>query len=75
MGFVDRSVKALEINDVAPSVETVREKTYPISRDLYMITNGEPAEGSHIAAFLNLSYAEKGREIVEEIGFVPAEKK
>ena len=75
LGFVDRSVKALEINGIAPSVETVRSKTYPISRDLYMFTNGEPAAGSCAAAFLNLSYSEKGREIIEEIGFVPVEKK
>ena len=75
LGFVDRTLKALEINGVAPSVETVRGKTYPLSRDLYMFTNGEPKEGSCAAAFLKLGYSEKGREIVEEIGFVPVEKK
>jgi len=75
LGFVDRSVKALEINGIAPSVETVRDKTYPISRDLYMFTNGEPADGSRAAAFLKLGHSEKGREIIEEIGFVPVEKK
>ena len=75
LGFVDRSVKALAVDGVAPSSETVRDKTYPISRDLFMVTNGEPAAGSRAAAFLNLSHAEKGREIIEELGFVSIEKK
>jgi phosphate transport system substrate-binding protein len=75
LGFVDASVKALEINGVAPSVETVRNKTYPISRDLYMFTDGKPKADSLSARFLALSQSEKGKEIVEEIGFVPVEKK
>ncbi|MCL2103519.1 MAG: PstS family phosphate ABC transporter substrate-binding protein [Kiritimatiellaeota bacterium] len=75
LGFVDRSVKALEINGIAPSVKTVLDKTYPISRDLYMFTNGEPKEGSCAVKFLGLIHSEKGREIIEEIGFVPVEKK
>jgi len=74
LGFVDRSLKALEINGVMPSVETVRNKEYPLSRDLYMFTNGQPAEGSCAAAFLKLSRSEKGVEMIEELGFVPVEK-
>jgi phosphate transport system substrate-binding protein len=75
LGFVDATVKALEINGIAPSVETVRNKTYPIARDLYMFTNGEPKANSLSARFLALSQSEKGKEIVGEIGFVPVEKK
>lgn len=76
LGFVDRSVKALEINGVAPCAQSVTAKTYAISRELFMFTNGEPAAGSLTAKFIGLSRTEKGREIIEEIGFVPvAEKK
>jgi phosphate transport system substrate-binding protein len=75
LGFVDRSVKALEINGVAPCAETVTGKAYPISRELFMFTNGDPAEGSLKAKFLALSRSEKGREMVEEIGFVPLPEK
>jgi phosphate transport system substrate-binding protein len=75
LGFVDRSVKALEINGVAPSAETVIAKTYPISRELFMFTNGEPAAGSLAAKFLAMGRSEKGREIIEEIGFVPVPEK
>lgn len=34
LGFRDRSVKALEINGVAPCAETVISKTYPVAREL-----------------------------------------
>ena len=75
LGFVDASVKALEINGVAPSAETVIGKQYPLSRELYMITNGEPKQGSLAAKFLGLSRTEKGRETIEEIGYVPVPTK
>jgi phosphate transport system substrate-binding protein len=75
LGFVDRSVKALEINGVAPSVETVRNKTYPLARPLFMFTNGEPKTESLSARFLGLALTEKGQEIIEEIGFIPVEVK
>jgi phosphate transport system substrate-binding protein len=75
LGFLDRAVKALEINGVAPSAETVIAKSYPISRELFMFTNGEPAPESLPGKFLGLSQTEKGREIIEEIGFVPVPSK
>lgn len=74
LGFIDRTVKALEINGVAPAAETVIDKTYPIARPLYMFTNGEPAAESPAAQFIALSRTDKGREIIEEIGFIPVPK-
>jgi len=71
LGFVDRTIKALEINGVMPSAETVSAKQYPLSRELYLFTNGEPAADTLAGKFLSMSRTEKGREIIEEIGFVP----
>ena len=75
LGFVDHSVKALEINGIAPCAETVLNKTYPIARELFMFTNGEPKPDSLAAKFIALSLAQKGREIIEEIGFIPVPEK
>ena len=75
LGFVDRSVKALEVNGVVPSAESVIAKQYPISRELFMFTNGEPAADSLAAKLLGMSRSEKGREIIEEIGYVPVPEK
>ena len=64
-------VKPLSINGVEPTQETVLDRSYVISRPLFMYTNGEPAEGTHLASFLNLYKTEEGKKIVEEQGFVP----
>ena len=71
LGFIDRSVKALEIGGVMPTAETVIAKRYPLSRELFMFTNGEPAADSLCGKFLSLSRTEKGREVISEIGYVP----
>ncbi len=71
LGFVDKTVKALEIEGVAPTVQTVTSGVYPIARPLFMFTNGYPKLGSHIYRFVTLHLSEKGQEIVESIGFVP----
>lgn len=71
LGFVDRTVKALNINGVYPDVATVRSGAYPVARALYMFTNGYPELGSHLHAFVTLYLTRKGQEIIEAIGFVP----
>lgn len=71
LGFVDRTVKALEINKIYPDVATVRAGTYPIARQLYMFTPGPPVLGSHVHAFVTIHLTKKGQEMVESIGFVP----
>ena len=71
LGFIDKSVKALEVNGVAPSAETVLDKSYKLSRELFMFTNGMPAKDSLKAKFLGMCHTAQGAEIIEEIGFVP----
>lgn len=63
-----RGVKALKINGVTPTPETVRNGTYPISRFLYMITKGQP-EGL-AKDFIDFVRSPEGQKIVEEQGFV-----
>lgn len=53
---------------VLPSVETVNDGSYPISRPLYMYTAGEPT--GQVKAYLKWVRGE-GQEIVPELGFVP----
>jgi len=64
-------VKSLPINDVEPTPETVLDGSYPIARPLHMYTNGEPAEGTHVAKLVNLYKTDEGRKLIEETGFVP----
>ncbi|MCK4473028.1 MAG: phosphate ABC transporter substrate-binding protein [Anaerolineae bacterium] len=54
---------------VLPSIETVNSGAYPIARDLYMYTAGEP-QGT-IAEYLAWIISPEGQVIVRELGFVP----
>ena len=71
LGFVDRTVKALEVNGIAPTQETVIAGSYPISRPLFMFTDGYPKLGSHLYRFVTFYLSPRGQEIVADIGFVP----
>jgi phosphate transport system substrate-binding protein len=53
---------------VMPSVETVNDDSYPISRPLFVYTAGEPT--GQILAYLEWVRGE-GQALVPEIGFVP----
>lgn len=69
IGYLDKTVKALQVNGVTANSKTAISKEYPIARDLYMITNGEPA--GETAAFINYLLGKDGQTIVEKTGFVP----
>lgn len=70
LGFIE-GVKPLKINGVEPTNRTVASGKYPISRPLYMFTNGYPKLGSHVHAFVTLHLTPEGQEIIESIGYVP----
>lgn len=70
LAFIE-GVKDLAVNGVKPSAETVVSKKYPVSRPLYMYTNGRPKDGSHLAKYVNLYTTKEGKKMIEDIGFVP----
>jgi phosphate transport system substrate-binding protein len=53
---------------VSPSVDTVNDGSYPISRPLYMYTAGEPT--GEVADYMDWILGE-GQSLVLELGFVP----
>ncbi len=52
-----------------PSIKNVNDGVYPISRDLYMYTAGEPTET--IQTYLDWIRGPEAQAIVRELGFVP----
>jgi len=74
LGYVtpDQKVLAVAIDEnspyIKPSVETVNDGSYPISRDLYMYTPGEPS--GELAAYLEWIRTD-GQELIPKLGFVP----
>lgn len=71
LGFADSTVKALSVDGILPTPESVSSGKYPIARPLYMFTNGSPKMGSVLFNFVTLYLTPEGREIVSDLGFVP----
>lgn len=71
LGFVDSNVKALEIDGVKPTRKTIAKGIYPVSRALFLFTNGYPELGSIVHQFCSFYLTEEGQEIIEAKGFVP----
>ena len=71
LGFVDANAKALEVDSVIPSAKTISKGIYPISRPLFLFTNGYPKLGSIVHQFCAFYLTEEGQEIIEAKGFVP----
>ena len=71
LGFVDADVKALKIDGIAPTKQTIANGTYPVARPLFMFTNAYPKPGSMVFKFCTFYLTEKGQEIIEAKGFVP----
>lgn len=68
LGYVDSSVKAIDVDGVEATVQTVKSGRYPISRPLFMYTNGQAT--GNVKAFIDLNKTEDGKKMISEIGFV-----
>lgn len=77
LGYVPADLKMVALADapdqpyVLPSAATVNDKTYPIARDLYMYTAGEPQ--GLTALYLNWILSPEAQQIVQALGFVPVQ--
>jgi phosphate transport system substrate-binding protein len=69
MGYLNKSVKALEVNGVAATPQSALSRQYPFSRELYMYTNGKPK--GEVAKFIAFLKSAAGQSIVKKEGFVP----
>lgn len=75
LGYVPDDLKMIAIAEetggayVLPSIPTVNDKTYPIARDLYMYTNGEPT--GVVKEYLDWILSSEAQQIVADLGFVP----
>ena len=68
LGYVSSSVKAVDVDAVKATKETVLSNKYPIGRPLFMYTNGEPK--GLAKQFIDFILSSEGQKLVEEEGFV-----
>ncbi len=69
LGYMDNSVKMLSVNGITGSKETTLNKSFPVSRPLYMYTPDQPA--GDVKKFLDYMISKRGQKLVEEEGFIP----
>ncbi|MFA6217817.1 MAG: phosphate ABC transporter substrate-binding protein [Candidatus Omnitrophota bacterium] len=68
LGYLTASVKAVDVDGVKASKETVLSGKYPIGRPLFMYTNGAPK--GLVKQFIDYILSKEGQKLVEEEGFV-----
>ena len=78
LGYATPAVKFLRVSTtkgspaVKPSAQTVQDKTYPISRPMFMYTPPNPPQ--HVTDYLGWITDVPGQKIVESTGYVPLPK-
>ncbi len=75
LGYVTADMKTVAVAKeeggayVLPTIATVNDKSYPIARDLYMYTRGQPT--GVVRNYLDWLLSAEAQKIVAELGFVP----
>jgi phosphate transport system substrate-binding protein len=75
MGYIGPKQKVIAVAKdakspfIEPTIDNVKSNTYPISRPLFLYTNGKPQ--GVIKDFVDFVYSKEGQEIVKKIDFVP----
>lgn len=69
LGYLNKDLKNVKIDGIKGCEETAQSGEYPVSRTLFMFTNGWPQ--GEVKMFINyILNPEKGQELVEEVGYV-----
>ncbi len=69
LGYISSKVKALAVDGVEPTKETVVSGKYKLARPLYLYTDGKPM--GLAKEFIDFVLSPEGQKIVDKIGFVP----
>jgi len=77
LGYITEDVKPLKVNNhlgdfIEPTVQNVIDEIYPISRSLYLYTDGTPA--GLAKDFIDYLLSPTGQAIVEDESFVPIDE-
>jgi phosphate transport system substrate-binding protein len=62
-------VDVVSLDGISPTIENIKNETYPLARKLYFYTVGDPNPGAK--AFLDYVLSPDGQKIALENGFIP----
>ncbi|MEO0068877.1 MAG: phosphate ABC transporter substrate-binding protein [candidate division WOR-3 bacterium] len=69
VGLVDKRVKALKIEGIAPSENTIKDGTYPLARQFLFLTCGELTPLTR--SFIEFTLSPEGQRALAEEGLIP----
>ncbi len=69
-GYIDSSVKALNVDSVLPTIDNGKSGKYPISRKLYMFVD-ENRVSTETQKFIDFIIGAEGQKLVKDAGFIP----
>jgi phosphate transport system substrate-binding protein len=72
-GYLNDSLKKVNVNGVEATAATALSKTWPIARELYLFTNAAPAGAAKKLVDFLLDPG-KGQKAVAEVGYIPLQK-
>lgn len=72
-GSVDKSVKAISFEGVAPSAKSIAEHKYELSRP-FLILHYAHKENKEVKAFLDFLHSPRAVERIVEYGYIPVSK-
>lgn len=72
-GYLNNSLKKLDVNGVEATPATALANQWPIARELYIFTNGQPTGASKKLIDFLLD-PKKGQKAVSEVGYIPLQK-
>lgn len=72
LGYVDDTVKAIQVDGTEATVENIKAGSYGISRPFLMLTNGEMK--TEVEAFIDFIMSSAGQDIVEANHYIRVDK-
>lgn len=72
-GFVDKNVKALSLNGVAPKEENIHNNTYPIFRSLFYLVKSDSLS-KPVQEYLDFVLSIEGQQLLKKEGFLAIDK-
>lgn len=69
-GYLDKNVKAVDVNGVVPNVQNAKAKVYPITRLLFMYVNANKYT-ENARKFVQFLLSREGQEMVKKSGYLP----
>jgi phosphate transport system substrate-binding protein len=62
-------IKLLAVNGIEPSIENIRNGTYPFTVDVFMVTAGEPKPSTR--KLMDWMRSTPGQKLIQDTGYVP----